>query len=208
MMRQFLETDEGKALAQELGLSEKTFGVEDFKKFAAENEEARRLIQSEADRAVSKGIETWKQNNLELEARKLVEKAKPKEEPNELTSIKQKLEELETNLRAERLNSAKLKYFTDNKIPLEFEPYVKVSSEEDLTKIKDFSELINRRVQDEVKKQLGKYSRTDVRSEKNDVPNPYGSNPWDVGSMNLDLQMKIYKEDRSLAEYLKKIAKK
>lgn len=72
--------------------------VDVVKRFVSENEEAQKWLQAEKDRAVSKGIETWKQKTLptilEEEKEKLRRELNPEETPEqkELRKLKEEFE--------------------------------------------------------------------------------------------------------------------
>ena len=89
-----------------MSLLTELLNVDIVKRFVAENEEAQKWLQAEKDRAVSKGIETWKQKTLpgilDEEREKIRRELNPEETPEQkrLRELERKLEQ---ELRARRL---------------------------------------------------------------------------------------------------------
>jgi len=81
-----------------MGLLTELLNVDVVKRFVAENEEAQKWLQAEKDRAVSKGIETWKQKTLpgilDEEREKIRRELNPEETPEqkELRKLKEEFE--------------------------------------------------------------------------------------------------------------------
>lgn len=93
-LKQNADNEEVKAFLAEL----KTPSLDEIKQFLAEDEEGRKWLQAEKDRAVSKGIETWKQKTLpsilDEEREKIRKELNPEETPEqkELRELKEQFE--------------------------------------------------------------------------------------------------------------------
>ncbi len=175
-----------------------------------ETEEAKRHIQPLIDRTVTKALETYRANKEEQIKKELEEKINPKETPEqkELRELRERLGQLEKSKTQAELKSQAIEKLSDSKLPREFIRYIRLEEgtlDSQITGLKNhFEEAVNNAVSGEVSKITGKPRGT----TRQNVSNPYGYNPWDAGTINRTKQIEIMRENPTLAENLKSIAKK
>jgi len=94
---------------------QKTFTVDDFKSFLESNDEAKKILQAERDRAVTKGIETWKTNNLDSIINDKIKELFPEEtaEQKRLRELEQKYQNMEKKAKISTLKNKVLNQLTE-----------------------------------------------------------------------------------------------
>lgn len=212
---------EGAGTGDQAGQTDNTKGVDltkltesDIKKLIETNQTLKSEMQKEADRVFSKGLETWKQNNLEKIINEEIEKRAKENNPQETEEQK--------NIRAmrEEINSLKLKYTiaenqakalkiaTEKKIPDSFLDVLDYSNTEKMDKQLDsidatWTKALEARIEEEVAKRTGRPSPTKMSDS---MKNPYETNPWETKTRSVTMQAKIEMENPELAAFLKKQA--
>ena len=107
------ENQEGK----DEGEQKSSFTVEDWEQFI-QSPEGMKLLQPKLDRYFTKGLETWKQNNLEKIVNQEIEKRNPTD------PVQREL--LETKKQMERMKSQAetMKFLEEVKLPIEFAEFI------------------------------------------------------------------------------------
>src|SRR5665647_3193807 len=116
--KKFIEDNKGneelKAYIQGL------ISVDGVQKFLTENEEGKRFLDSERDKHLNKGLDTWKSNNLQKEIDKKIMELYPEEsaEKKQLRELNLKIEKMESEKQKEVLKNKALTIIADKKLPL------------------------------------------------------------------------------------------
>lgn len=93
--------------------------VEDLQKFALEHEEGKKWFDSQRDKHFSKGLETWKTNNLESIIAEELKKRNPDKSPEQLRieQLEAQFAELENAKTRESLKNKALTVANEKKLP-------------------------------------------------------------------------------------------
>lgn len=140
----------------------KQFGVEEVQKFVTENEDAKKWFDSEKDKHFSKGLETWRTNNLERLILEEVKKRNPDKTPEqiELEKLRADFEaaQKELKLKGAKENAAKLA--TEKKVPLELLDFFVTDDEEKTnTNLSTFESVMEKYITAQVEERLkGSYT--------------------------------------------------
>jgi len=106
--------------------------LDGVKSFLEANEEGKRYLNSYADSKVTKGIETFKQNNLSKLVEEEIKKLNPQLDPKDLKlqELQNKFEALEKEKVRETLMNKGLKVATEKKLPVDLVNYFLGQDEE------------------------------------------------------------------------------
>ncbi|WCK55134.1 DUF4355 domain-containing protein [Aneurinibacillus sp. Ricciae_BoGa-3] len=106
--------------------------LDGVKNFLESNEEGKKYLHSYADSKVTKGIETFKQNNLTKLVQEEIKKMNPELDPKDLKlqELQNKFEALEREKTRETLTNQALKVATEKKLPLDLVNYFLGQDEE------------------------------------------------------------------------------
>lgn len=109
--------------------------VDNVKNFLENNEEGKKYINSYADTRVSKGIETFKQNNLEKLINDEIAKRNPSTDPKDqaLADLQKEMEKMKAESARKDLANKALKVAQEKKIPSDLVNYF-VGADEETTK--------------------------------------------------------------------------
>lgn len=175
-VKQFIEQNQGnddvKAYLQ--GLNPLT--VDGVQKYLTENQDAKKWFDSERDKHFSKGLETWKTNNLSKLIDDEVKKRFPDKDPKdaELEKIKVQLAQMEAEKVREKLTNVAIKTATEKKIPVSVVDFL-IGEDEDSTfkNLAKFEEIMNPYVQEAVEERMKKGAYTPPKNN-NDNNQPTG----------------------------------
>jgi hypothetical protein len=148
-VKQFLEeqkdNEEVKSYLQ--GLSQVTpDGVSAF----LDSEEGKKLLQPKLDSYFTKGLETWKSNNL----KKLVDEEVKKQNPP-ANPLEQELHDLKRQLLLKDLKAQAMNVATEQKLPVKLVDYFVGEDEEStLTNLKTLQEVFDHHLNERVQEQL------------------------------------------------------
>lgn len=94
--------------------------VEGVQKFLSDNEDGKRFLDSEKDKHLTKGLETWKANNLQKEIDKKISELYPAEteEKKQLRELNAKIEKMESEKQREILKNKALTVVSEKKLPV------------------------------------------------------------------------------------------
>jgi len=176
-----------------------------------ETEEGRKLIQPKIDANFTKGLETWKTNNLQKmldeHANKVIEEKFPAEstEQKQLRELQQRFEKLEKEKTKEALKSKALTLATQKNLPIDVVDYFVGQDEEStISNISKFENVFNNSVKAIVENKF----KEGGRKPQVDSTTTYTKNPFSRDTLNLSEQGKIVQENPEQAKILIKQAGK
>ncbi|HAR6690206.1 TPA: DUF4355 domain-containing protein [Staphylococcus aureus] len=151
----------------------KTVSVDDVKGFL-DTEEGKRFIQPELDRYHSKGLESWKEKNLEDLIEQEVRKRNPEqsEEQKRISALEQELEKRDAEAKREKLRSNALGKAQKLNLPTSLVDRFLGDSDEDTEQnLKALKETFDKYVQKGVESKF-KSSGRDVKESRNQDLDP------------------------------------
>ncbi len=151
----------------------KTVSVDDVKGFL-DTEEGKRFIQPELDRYHSKGLESWKEKNLEDLIEQEVRKRNPEqsEEQKRISALEQELEKRDAEAKREKLRSNALGKAQELNLPTSLVDRFLGDSDEDTEQnLKALKETFDKYVQKGVESKF-KSSGRDVKESQNQYLDP------------------------------------
>ncbi|HBC8694675.1 TPA: DUF4355 domain-containing protein [Staphylococcus aureus] len=151
----------------------KTVSVDDVKGFL-DTEEGKRFIQPELDRYHSKGLESWKEKNLEDLIEQEVRKRNPEqsEEQKRISALEQELEKRDAEAKREKLRSNALGKAQELNLPTSlFDRFLGDSDEDTEQNLKALKETFDKYVQKGVESKF-KSSGRDVKESRNQDLDP------------------------------------
>ncbi|HCZ5544102.1 TPA: DUF4355 domain-containing protein [Staphylococcus aureus] len=151
----------------------KTVSVDDVKGFL-DTEEGKRFIQPELDRYHSKGLESWKEKNLEDLIEQEVRKRNPEqsEEQKRISALEQELEKRDAEAKREKLRSNALGKAQELNLPTSLVDRFLGDSDEDTEQnLKALKETFDKYVQKGVESKF-KSSGRDVEESRNQDLDP------------------------------------
>ncbi|KHO39085.1 hypothetical protein OR62_07795 [Clostridium tetani] len=144
-------------------LANKFGGLDTFKQKINTDKDFKSYIDSLKDTHLSKGLETWKQNNLQNLIDEKIKELYPEEDPkdNELVKLKQEMENMKKEKIKEQLTNKALKKMTDEGLPTDLVDFL-VGVDEDSTvkNIDLFKEKFTDKLETTVKERLKDSSYT------------------------------------------------
>ncbi|HDC9561716.1 TPA: DUF4355 domain-containing protein [Staphylococcus aureus] len=151
----------------------KTVSVDDVKGFL-DTEEGKRFIQPELDRYHSKGLESWKEKNLEDLIEQEVRKRNPEqsEEQKRISALERELEKRDAEAKREKLRSNALGKAQELNLPTSLVDRFLGDSDEDTEQnLKALKETFDKYVQKGVESKF-KSSGRDVKESRNQDLDP------------------------------------
>ncbi len=151
----------------------KTVSVDDVKGFL-DTEEGKRFIQPELDRYHSKGLESWKEKNLEDLIEQEVRKRNPEqsEEQKRISALEQELEKRDAEAKREKLRSNAVGKAQELNLPTSLVDRFLGDSDEDTEQnLKALKETFDKYVQKGVESKF-KSSGRDVKESRNQDLDP------------------------------------
>lgn len=151
----------------------KTVSVDDVKGFL-DTEEGKRFIQPELDRYHSKGLESWKEKNLEDLIEQEVRKRNPEqsEEQKRISALEQELEKRDAEAKREKLRSNALGKAQELNLPTSLVDRFLGDSDEDTEQnLKALKETFDKYVQKGVESKF-KSSGRDIKESRNQDLDP------------------------------------
>ncbi|CXN68903.1 TPA: DUF4355 domain-containing protein [Staphylococcus aureus] len=151
----------------------KTVSVDDVKGFL-DTEEGKRFIQPELDRYHSKGLESWKEKNLENLIEQEVRKRNPEqsEEQKRISALEKELEKRDAEAKREKLRSNALGKAQELNLPTSLVDRFLGDSDEDTEQnLKALKETFDKYVQEGVESKF-KSSGRDVKESQNQDLDP------------------------------------
>lgn len=151
----------------------KTVSVDDVKGFL-DTEEGKRFIQPELDRYHTKGLESWKEKNLESLIEKEVQKRNPEqsEEQKRISALEKELEKRDAEAKREKLRSYALGKAQELNIPSSLVDRFLGDTDEDTEEnLKALKETFDKYVQEGVDSKF-KTSGRDVRDPQDNNQSP------------------------------------
>ena len=188
--KQYMEvnksSDEVKAYLQGL------VNVEGVQTFFTQNEDGKRWLDSERDKHLNKGLDTWKANNLQKEIDKKIHELYPEEteEKKQLRELNAKIETMELEKQREVLKNKALTIAADKKLLINkiVDLFISDNEEATVANIGRFEEIFGTSVQSAVEERL--------KSNGYTPPNNGGQN---TQPQNLNDALKNYYTDKNKA---------
>lgn len=122
--------------------------------FLETNEEGQKWLQSYSDAKVTKGISTWKENNLQAEVDEKVKKLYPSEDPrdSEIKKLSMELKEMKNKSSMSEFTGEILKIAAEKKLPQEIVKML-ITSDKDKTNsnIQALEEVWNTALKENIK---------------------------------------------------------
>lgn len=162
-----------------------------------ETDTAKRLLQPKMDRYFAKGLETWKQNNLNKIVEEEIAKRFPPETPEQkqIRELQQKLQEMEMATKREKLQALKLKALSEQGLPAKLSDFINVDNEELLPEvINTLKEVWTTSIESVINERL--------KGQTPHTPQQVNSGKQltkeDIAKMPVKERMKIYNENPEL----------
>lgn len=150
--------DENRTNDEVIAYLQGLISVEGVQEFLNENDEGKRWLDSERDKHLSKGLETWKSNNLQKEIDKRIKELYPEEteEKKQLRELNDKIQKMEQEKQREILKNKALTIAAEKKLPLNKIIDLVISDNEEATvsNIGRFEEIFGASVQSAVEERL------------------------------------------------------
>lgn len=146
-VKSFLESDAGKSedvVSYLQGLNPVT--VDKIKTFVDKDKDVKSWFDSERDKHLSKGLETFKTNSLPKLLEEEIKKRYPQKDEKELAleALKAEVEKMKSEKLRESLINSALKEFTDKKLPVSMVDFLITDNEETTkTNLTKFEELFS-----------------------------------------------------------------
>ena len=132
--------------------------VEGVQKFLSENVDGKKFLDSERDKHLSRGLDTWKFNNLQKEIDKRVLELYPEETPDkkELRELTVKIQNMESEKLKEVLKNKALTIVAEKKLPINkiIDLVIAEDEESTVSNISRFEEIFGASVQSAVEERL------------------------------------------------------
>lgn len=180
--------------------------LDTFKQKIKSDSDFKKFMDSEKDKHLQKGIETFKTNNLQKLVVEEYKKQHPETDPKDtkMAELERKIELMEKEKLKESLSNKALKVATEKKLPIELIDFVVGADEETTNKNLDTLEAIFSKHDETLK--------ADLLKDTSYTPPAGGGtiakNPWSKDNFNLTLQGKLLKENPELAKkYLAEVNK-
>ncbi|NHM92962.1 MULTISPECIES: DUF4355 domain-containing protein [Staphylococcus] len=149
----------------------KTVSVDDVKGFL-DTEEGKRFIQPELDRYHTKGLESWKEKNLENLIEKEVQKRNPEqsEEQKRISALEKELEKRDAEAKREKLKSYALGKAQEMNLPPSLvDRFLGDSDEDTEANLKSLKETFDKYVKEGVESKFKSSGRNVREAQDNDV---------------------------------------
>ncbi|MBN3409949.1 hypothetical protein CJF15_12630 [Clostridium botulinum] len=185
-------------------LATKFGGLDTFKQKIDTDKDFKSYIDSLKDTHLSKGLETWKTNNLQSLIDEKIKELYPEDDPKdlELKKLQQEMENMKKETLKKELTNKALKIATEKGLPTDLVDYFIGQDEEATNKnLETLEKVFTDKLETTVKERL----------KDNSYTPPSGSagvnNPWSKEHFNLTKQAQILKENPELAAQLKSAVK-
>ncbi|NFF59840.1 DUF4355 domain-containing protein [Clostridium botulinum] len=144
-------------------LANKLGGLDVFKNKIESDKEFKSLIDSIKDQHLTKGLETWKANNLQKLIDEKVKEMYPDEDPKdtELAKLKQEMEDMKKEKVKEQLTNKALKIATEKGLPADLVDFFIGQDEENTNKnLETLEKVFTEKLESTVKERLKDNSYT------------------------------------------------
>jgi len=175
------ENEEVKAYLQGL----KQLSVEEMQQLFSENQDYKKWLDSEKDKHFSKGLETWKKNNLQKLIDEEISKRYPAETPEQrkVRELEEKIKQMEQEKTKEALKNKALTVLSEKKLPSSIVDFMIGDSEEStLSNLAKFEEVFNTHIQNAIEEKL-KSSGTNLNANNSTTQNLENLSPTQLMSV-------------------------
>jgi hypothetical protein len=135
----------------------KKVSVQEVQQMLVENEELKKYFDSEKDKHFSKGLETWKRNNLQKLIDEEIKKRFPEADPKDvkLKELEAKIQQMEQEKLREALKNKALTLATEKKLPVQLIDFLIGQDEEStLQNLATFEEVWTQNLQALIEEKL------------------------------------------------------
>lgn len=170
------------------------------------NEDGKKILQPKLDKNFNKGLETWKENNLNKLVDEKIKELYPEEDPKdlELKKLRQEMEEMKREAEREKLRNKALKIATEKNLPTDMvDFFIGENEETTLKNLEVFEETFTNNLEVKIKERLKQNSYTPPSGENTTPKNPYLKETW-----SLTEQADLESKDPNKAKKLREIAEK
>lgn len=168
-----------------------------------ETEEGKRFLQPRLDSYFAKGLETWKNNNLQKIVDEKIQEKYPAETEQEkrIKALEQKLAQEENARKRQEMEKKAIRLLTENKYPVDLVDFIHASDDNELeAKFQSLKATLEGWAKEVVD---GKYKEAGRSPRKPEGLNEGVKNPWSKENWNLTEQGRMLKENPELAKYFK-----
>ena len=132
--------------------------VEGVQEFLTKNEDGKKWLDSEKDKHLNKGLDTWKSNNLQKEIDKKIQELYPDETPEQkqLRELNLKIEKMEKEKQREVLKNKALTIASEKKLPINnlVDLFIAEDEESTISNIGKFEEIFGESLKSAVEERL------------------------------------------------------
>lgn len=163
-------TDDQEVTFNDLGFEAPKITLDGFKELMKTNKEIAAYYQSSLDSSVSRGINTWKENNLQKEIDKAIA-AQSNEGKSEaeikLEELTKEMEQMKKESLRKDMSANYTKVLSEKKLPVELIDFVLADTNEATeANIEKISTIFNSSMDNHVKSKLGDYTYTPQREDR------------------------------------------
>ncbi len=169
-------------------------------------EDGKKVLQPRMDKYFTKGLDTWKENNLPKLVDEKIKELYPEEDPKdlELKKLRQEMEEMKREAELEKLRNQALKIATEKNLPTDMvDFFIGENEETTLNNLEIFEKTFTENLESKVKERLKDNSYTPPSGESTASKNPYLKETW-----SLTEQAELESKDPDKAKQLREIAEK
>jgi hypothetical protein len=184
-----------------------SISLDDIKRLSLEDESIKTWLQSEKDKNFSKGLDTWKQNNLSSLVDEEVKKLYPEETPEQrkIRELEARLTKSEQEKQKETIRNQAYKQANEKKLPVELLDFF-VGADLDTTNSN--LETLEKVWKQSLEAAVGETFKANGREpHKSTKASTNTVNPWKQETFNLTKQGQILQENPELAKTLQSQAK-
>lgn len=132
--------------------------VEGVQEFLGRNEDGKKWLDSEKDKHLAKGLDTWKSNNLQKEIDKKIQELYPDETPEQkqLRELNAKIENMEKEKQREVLKNKALTIASEKKLPINnlVDLFIAEDEESTISNLGKFEEIFGESLKSAVEERL------------------------------------------------------
>lgn len=190
-IKKYFEENKGNAELQSYVQGLNPVTLDRVKAFVAEDKDGKSWMDSEKDKHLNKGLETFKTNNLESLIDQEVKKRFPDKDPKdvELEKIKAELAKIQTEKTRETLTNKAIKLANERKLPLDLvDFFISEDEEKTVTNLSKLEEVFGKHIQTAVEQRL--------KGDGNHIPpGDDNNNKTDYTNMSMEEYAKQWKQN-------------
>lgn len=199
-VKQFIKDNENDEQVQDYI---KGFITPDRVQVFLESDDGKRFLQPRLDSYFAKGLDTWKNNNLQKIVDEKIQEMYPAETEQEkrIKALEQKLAQEENARKRQEMEKKAIRLLTENKYPVDLVDFIHASDDNELeAKFQSLKATLEGWAKEVVD---GKYKEAGRSPRKPEGLNEGVKNPWSKEYWNLTEQGRMLKDNPELAKYFK-----